>query len=133
MSRIEAFQATGNVAIVTGGRDYADAQKVHDFLEAWARKYAPVTAVYEGGAKGADRLAHDWCLANGVPVRRIAADWAMHGRKAGPLRNREMIRQALATGGGVICIAFPGGRGTADMVAACEAAGITVVKQGVDR
>ena len=28
---------------------------------------------------------------------------------------------------------FPGGRGTADMVAACQAAGITVVKQGVDR
>ncbi len=50
------------------------------------------------------------------------ADWHEHGRAAGPIRNARMI----AEGRPDLVIAFPGGRGTADMVSRARKAGIEV-------
>src|SRR5690606_30354012 len=57
----------------------------------------------------------------GWHVVAYPADWRRHGRAAGPIRNQEM-----ADAGADLCIAFPGGRGTADMVRRARAAGIPV-------
>lgn len=108
--------------LVTGGRDYADRAAVARVLDAVHRK-RPVALLREGGAAGADQLAREWAADRGVPVDTMPADWAKHGRAAGPIRNRAMLaREPLPDG----VVAFPGGRGTADMVAAARAAGVTV-------
>lgn len=52
------------------------------------------------------------------------ADWEQCGRQAGPLRNARM----LAEGRPDAVIAFPGGKGTADMVRKARAAGLPVVE-----
>lgn len=52
------------------------------------------------------------------------ADWAAHGRSAGPLRNARMLAEFKPD----VVIAFKGSRGTQDMVSRAEAAGIRVVK-----
>lgn len=44
-----------------------------------------------GGAKGADTLAKKWAQINNVEFIEILPDWNKHGKRAGILRNIEMI------------------------------------------
>lgn len=110
--------------IVTGGRDYTDQNTVARTLQylylAPFSKGDPPTLV-SGGATGADRLAEQYARAYGWTVEVHHADWKTHGRAAGPIRNQKM-----ADAGADLLVAFPGGRGTADMVRRARKAGIPV-------
>lgn len=106
--------------IVCGGRDFTARETVDAALDAVRRKRGDFTLVH-GGAQGADLLAGLWAVARGVEVEVHPAAWAQHGRRAGPLRNQYMLDL-----GADAVVAFPGGRGTADMVARAEAAGVPV-------
>lgn len=75
-----------------------------------------------GGAKGVDHHADEWAVVNWVPVECFEADWKRYGNSAGPIRNQQMIDEGKPD----LVIAFPGGRGTADMVRRAKAAGIKV-------
>jgi predicted Rossmann-fold nucleotide-binding protein len=107
--------------LVCGGRDYRNVSAVINALAALHAK-RPITALIEGGAKGADQIARAWAEQCGWPVLTFKADWQRHGKRAGPLRNARMIAEGRPDG----VIAFPGGRGTADMVSQARAAGLTV-------
>lgn len=111
--------------LVCGGRDYANWSAVHHALGALHVKRG-VTALIEGGAKGADALAHAWAVKFGIEVITFTADWDIDGKRAGPLRNQRMIDEGRPDG----VVAFPGGRGTADMIRRAEAAGIKVWRTG---
>jgi predicted Rossmann-fold nucleotide-binding protein len=97
--------------LVCGGRDYKDPQRVAQVLAKHNSK-TPFTAVLTGGASGADELAERWAHAHQIPVETFAADWEKYGKAAGPLRNQRMLVEGKPN----IVIAFPGGRGTGDMV-----------------
>lgn len=45
-----------------------------------------------GGARGADRLAQVYAELHNVQFQVITPDWDKHGRKAGILRNIEMLK-----------------------------------------
>lgn len=106
--------------IVCGGRDYSDGAAVFAALDQ-AHKHKPISMVIHGGAQGADYLAGKWAYARGIISARVEALWDAHGKAAGPRRNRAML-QLFPEG----VIAFPGGRGTADMIAAAREAGVKV-------
>src|SRR5579872_1313225 len=110
-------KTTGIRLLVCGGRDYADRNQVYSHL---AKVHADrrIACVINGGATGADKLSTQWAHSVGVQVREFPADWSL-GRKAGPIRNRIM----LAEGKPDEVVAFPGGRGTADMVKAARLSG----------
>ena len=110
--------------LVCGGRHYADREKVFGQLD-WLRDRYREKGLFviEGGAQGADRFARDWRADRLIPGRTFTAEWDRFGRKAGPLRNARMI----AEGRPDLVLAFPGGRGTADMIAKAEAAGVPVI------
>ncbi len=84
---------------------------------------ADIELVISGGARGADALAARFAFCHGLPLKVIKADWDTHGKKAGPLRNTEIVRQADALA------AFWDGRsaGTRDTIAKARAAGIRLV------
>jgi hypothetical protein len=107
--------------LVCGGRNYAERDTVAWALDAYR---SDRLEIIHGGASGADQLAHDWATANCVPVHVFKADWIRHGRAAGPIRNQEMIDRMRPDA----VLAFPGGRGTADMLRRARAAGINVVE-----
>lgn len=107
--------------LVCGGRDFTDKVSVWGGLQALHLKFG-VTAIIEGGAKGADALAASWAIAERVPTEMFPADWKNDGRSAGPKRNQRMIDEGKPD----LVVAFPGGRGTADMVRRACAAGIEV-------
>jgi hypothetical protein len=114
--------------LICGGRDFSDRSAMSRTL----MKYRPqsiATGVSDcifilGGAPGADRLAEEWADTFGVRKRIFPADWKVHGRAAGPIRNQRMIDDGKPD----LVIAFPGGRGTADMVARARKAGIEVIE-----
>lgn len=44
-----------------------------------------------GGAKGADKMAERYASQNKIEMRVLKPDWKTHGKKAGILRNMEII------------------------------------------
>jgi hypothetical protein len=120
--------------IVTGGRDYdpygEGRSKVGLILTAISQ-IKPIKTIVHGRCwtkdedtkTGADFWAFIWAKNNtGVEEEGHPADWAKHGKPAGPIRNSKMAKL-----GADLCIAFPGGRGTADMVDKATRAGIPVL------
>lgn len=108
--------------LVCGGRDYGDTGFVYSTLDN-LHLMDGITQVISGGASGADELAHQWALARGVPSRQFFANWNELGASAGPIRNLDMLNEGKPD----LVIAFPGGRGTADMVRKAKVAGVRVI------
>lgn len=106
--------------IVCGGRAYSDLETVYRTLDALLPS---LEALACGGAPGADTLALEWARGRGFPCDVFMADWQAHGRAAGPIRNQRMLEEFRPT----LVIAFPGGRGTADMVRRAHGAGVTTI------
>lgn len=85
--------------IVTGSRTLAgdssighiEASLIKDVLDA---KRAYIESITHGMCIGADTVADAWAGENNVTVHEFPADWSQ-GRKAGPLRNRHMIRETI--------------------------------------
>ena len=82
----------------------------------------PITVLIHGAAAGADTHAGAWAKRRGVEVKPYPADWKTHPRTAGSIRNRLM----LTDGRPELVVAFPGGKGTANMVALARGAGVQV-------
>ena len=79
-----------------------------------------VDILVHGGAKGADTAAGWWAEEHGVHTAVVRPYWA-RGKAAGMIRNRAMLYLKPD-----YCMAFPGGPGTAGMVALCREHGVTV-------
>lgn len=119
--------------LVCGGRGYSDIRGVYVCLDGLQPR---PTLIIQGGNKGvmrdnryypsADLIAKTWAMLRGVPENEYAVDHAIDGPwpAAGPRRNQRMLAQSRPTLG----MAFPGGRGTADMVRRMKAAGIRVIE-----
>jgi hypothetical protein len=108
--------------LVCGGRDYANKGSVYGVLDR-INERTPITCIIDGGANGADALAAIWSALRHIPDhKRFHADWAIHGKAAGPIRNQKMLDEGKPD----LVVAFPGGKGTADMVRRAKAAGIEV-------
>lgn len=111
--------------LVCGGRNYDDPAEVFARLEErWHRSKHDCMIVLQGGATGADKFARHWCSTTSVPYINYPANWTMYGKAAGPIRNQRMIDEGKPD----LVIAFPGGKGTADMVRRAKAAGIETIE-----
>lgn len=114
--------------IVCGGRNFKDMTFMDAALSAFHRKH-PLELVITGdgegvaGAPGADLMAYNWATANGIHTARVHALWDTHRLAAGPVRNG-----VLLTLDAEAVIAFPGGKGTQDMVRQAEAEGLPIWK-----
>ena len=117
--------------LVTGSRDWPYPSVVESELNRVLANL-PMTetlTVVEGACPtGADAFAYQWvfkALKAGGPVKseRHPADWAKHGKAAGPIRNQEMIDL-----GADLCLAFwhNASRGTHNCYTRASVAGIPV-------
>ncbi|WP_013627348.1 DUF2493 domain-containing protein [Rubinisphaera brasiliensis] len=100
--------------LITGGRNFDNHELLETTLDA-VHASAPLSVLIHGAANGADTLAGEWASRNGIEVVACPADWKRYGRAAGPIRNRAMFDLAPD-----LLVAFPGGKGTADMISAAE-------------
>jgi hypothetical protein len=116
--------------VVCGSRDFPDnGQAARDLRRETLLGPASELQVFHGGCPtGADRQAAEACERFGIPELAFHANWEKHGRSAGPIRNGEMLRAAVATGGNVIVFAYWDGssRGTLDCIRQAVALGLYV-------
>ena len=115
--------SSGERVLVCGGRDYDDVECVFATLDDLDRRVG-VQEVITGGASGADSYGHHWAQDRGKPSVIFTADWAKWGRGAGPLRNQRMLDEGKPT----LVVAFPGGKGTADMCRRAREFGVPLLK-----
>jgi len=95
--------------LICGGRDFSDRELMHGLLD---RLKPVIDVLIHGGAPGADIMAAEWAIHNDIATSSFPAAWAQHGRAAGPIRNRQMLTEGKPD----VVFAFPGGRGTENMV-----------------
>lgn len=99
--------------IIAGGRDFNDyellKEKVGYIL---SNKSKNNIQVVSGTANGADKLGEQYAVENQYEIKQFPAQWDVHGKKAGYLRNEEMANYATH------CICFWDGqsKGTKHMI-----------------
>lgn len=109
--------------LVCGGRNFDKTLILVTWLRA-LHEIDPFSVVIEGGANGADRLARSWASLNDIPVSTYYAHWDLYGKSAGWRRNQQMLDEGKPD----LVVAFPGGKGTADMVKRALAYGVRVIR-----
>ena len=107
--------------LVCGGRKFDDKDALFRQLDAWRPRIGVIIC---GAARGADALAADWARSRNVPLQLFPANWARHGRAAGFKRNWQMLKHGRPD----VVIAFPGGKGTEQMVRIAREAGVKVIR-----
>lgn len=127
---------------VTGGRTYHDAEAI----EAMLLTMSITDTLVHGAAPGADQACAEWWKMMGGKTEAHPADWrgpcrpecrpghrrAHPGAKtdfcpaAGAYRNQEILDSGVE-----LLVAFPGGRGTADMVDRARRAGLRFYHGGI--
>lgn len=110
--------------LVCSGRNFRDEGAVWHELSRLHAETA-ITEIMQGDATDADSSAAGWAASKRIKCWGIPARWAKFGKAAGPIRNSQMLDWKPD-----LVVAFPGGRGTADMIHRAEAAGIRVVQAG---
>lgn len=109
--------------LVCGGRDYTNKEYLYGCLDKF-KETRGIDTIISGKAKGADTLAEQYAFDRNIMFVGYRADFARLGKKAGPLRNIQMLKEGLPD-----CImAFPGGKGTAHMIKIAKEANIEVVE-----
>lgn len=105
--------------LVCGGRDFDDVDFAVYHLETIHRD-TPINTVISGMAQGADLIGWAWAKERGINVEEYPADWEQYGRRAGPIRNKQMRDEGCPD----LVMAFPGGTGTEHMIEISEQANI---------
>ena len=82
---------------IIGSRSFNDSHLLTKTLLHYIPK---ITMVVSGGAKGADILGEWWAKENNIETQIFYPDWDTHGKKAGFIRNQDIIKNCDA------CIAF---------------------------
>lgn len=120
--------------LICGDRDWSKPIPIDVVVGGFAAVYGKhnVTIIH-GACKGADALAGSAALRHGCTVDPYPAEWDRYGKKAGPIRNRKMLKEGKPD----VVFAFhsdlAASKGTKDMVIAAQEAGVptyVIGKQG---
>lgn len=116
-------------ALFCGDRNWNDHETIHTQLKVLQSAH-PNLEICHGACRGADVVAGIEAKKLGIPVTPFPAEWDRYGKAAGPIRNRQMLREFQPQ----IVMAFhrnlEGSRGTKDMITAAKEAGVAFVITG---
>lgn len=141
MQKIEAARATHHYfkVVVTGGRDYKDYPMISAALDGFHRQNT-ITSLVNGYADGLDKAAHGWAELNDIDPLKYEVtkkDWDRLGKRAGILRNEQMVREEFDKAPVYdkikACLSFPGGPGTAHMTNYCVSKNIPTYKLDTEK
>lgn len=110
--------------LIAGSRDFDDYYTLINELdnlthEPSRRSGWQTISIISGGSKGADALAKKYAKESFMEFKEFPANWDLHGKAAGPIRNSEML-EYLKTKEYVEAFLFfkkgSGNRGTTNMM-----------------
>lgn len=109
--------------LVCGSRDWPHPAEIEAVLAGLYRTSDGLAEIIHGAARGADRIAADCARSLGLAVTAFPADWDRYGKRAGFLRNLQMLDQAPDL---VIAFQWNGSRGTQHTIDEARRRGIDV-------
>lgn len=129
--------------LICGSRDWNDYQFMIKAMTKFIAKHDTPETIIEGCARGADKMAgHQWVeyinndpmgtgdiglgTGNGIMTEHYPANWDLHGKAAGPIRNQQMLTEGRPDAVIAFSKSLATSRGTADMVRRARKAGIPV-------
>lgn len=74
---------------VIGSRSFTNYELLTSILDR-----IDITLLISGGANGADKLGERYANERGIPTKIFYPDWEKHGRKAGFIRNSDIINES---------------------------------------
>lgn len=77
--------------LVVGSRTYENYKELEKVLDQELEKTSTPVQIVSGGAKGADSLAKRYASEHQLPYLEYQPDWNKEGKKAGYLRNLQMV------------------------------------------
>jgi len=87
---------------IVGSRDYCDYDNFKIHVDQYITSIGIILEeIVSGGAKGADSLAERYAKEHGIKMVIYEPDWESYGKKAGIMRNTDIINHATHV------IAFP--------------------------
>jgi len=98
------------IVLCCGGRDFDDTKLVRRVMLVLKKRYSNLLIIH-GAARGADTLYDQEAKRLGIDRQLYPADWNKYKLAAGAIRNQRMLDEGQPD----FVIAFPGGKGTADM------------------
>jgi len=115
--------------LICGGRGYAKADNVRRAVLHWHAVHPDLVVIcgYDPADpkfQGADQLAYRIAKMANIRCEPFPAEWKKYGKSAGPRRNQRMLDEGRPDH----VLAFPGGRGTRDMVKRAKGASVEVTE-----
>ena len=101
---------TSNLNIlIAGGRDYNNYQRLQEFVDeticSLNHTYETVTII-SGMARGADMLGVQYSIQNNYRLIKFPAQWNTYGKRAGFIRNKQMLDYLKTSRDNGMVIAF---------------------------
>lgn len=82
--------------IIAGTRTFDDYEALKAYADYKLGQIKEDIEIVSGGATGADALGERYAKEKGYIIKLFPADWNRYGKKAGPLRNKQMADYADA-------------------------------------
>jgi hypothetical protein len=100
--------------VIAGGRDFNDFPRLCNVMDELLVNVIKTNKIIiiSGGARGADTLGERYARLRHFSLIKMKADWNKYKKRAGFIRNREMLHIA----NGVVCFWDKKSTGTGDMV-----------------
>ena len=126
-----------NVILITGARDWTCHSTISTQLSSFPHNES--TLLIHGDCVGADKISGKIARQLGFIVSASPADWKKYGRAAGPIRNQQMVKEALTyanAGIDTVVLAFHDdltqSKGTKNCVEYATKQGLDIIIAGSD-
>lgn len=81
------------IAII-GSRNWGNPAPIHKYIDTLKGMYGNSLIIVSGGARGVDTIAQRYAEQNKISTDIYRAEWDKHGKSAGMIRNREIVKVA---------------------------------------
>lgn len=76
--------------VIAGSRGFNDYKLLREMTDYLVKETLDNVEIVSGGARGADVLGEKYAKERGYPIKSFPANWDLHGKAAGYIRNEEM-------------------------------------------
>ena len=111
---------------IVGSREFTDYERFCLVVDGYHAFEA--SEIVSGGARGTDTMAERYAFERNIPIKVHVAEWNVHGKSAGPIRNQKIVDDADE----MIAFVNKHSIGTFDSIRRATKKGIPVVMETIE-